>query len=74
MLASDPTRIARRDPNVRASLGPAGAALRHLEGRDDQFAAPVIGYRPTHDLATLQIRHQRQMQPPLGRGDRGDVL
>ncbi len=52
---------------------PVPAEQGHAQRIADQHRGHAVGHGPAHDLARVQVEHRRQVQPPLGRVDVGDV-
>src|SRR6266545_4282470 len=46
---------------------------RHAQGIDHQLLGHPLAHRPADDLAGVEIKHDRQIQPTLARGDIGNV-
>ncbi|MBP2334727.1 hypothetical protein JOF41_000905 [Saccharothrix coeruleofusca] len=44
-----------------------------VEGVSDQLGAHVVGHRVPDDLAVVQVDHRDRVEPPLRRGQVGDV-
>src|SRR5680860_30425 len=55
------------------TLGDHPVGGRHLDRLDDQRGAVVVGHRPADHLLGVAVDHGGQVQPPLPRGDVGDV-